>query len=473
MRVALVHPSGSNWIKGKKDVAFVANKMAPIGLLSIAAYLEKNGHEVFVYDCQYSGPASGPAANSLNILALRPDLVGFSVTTSGFHDAYDMCRMIKNENHGIATVFGSVHVSAVGAELLRNFKDIDYLCMGEGELTMSELASGVPPEKISGLVWRRGDEVVDNTPRERISDLDSLPFPAYEMLPGFPAEYNLPLFSFINVPGATMITSRGCPYQCSYCDRSVFRQGYRANSPEYVYEHMKYLRGRFGIRHIHVYDDLFTTNRKRITKICELLVAKPLGININCAVRVGYADDDLLFMLKEAGFLQVSLGIESADESMLERHKAGVTVDEVRDTVRRIQAHGLRAKGLFMMGLPGETEETIRKTSDFVLSLGLDDMNMTKFTPFPGAPLWNTVRDDGEFNEDWRLMNCMNFVFLPKGIRDWKRLDELYNWHVKRFYSDREWRRKFARRLWQHRRSLLHVAKHIPSFMAAKKNFEN
>jgi radical SAM superfamily enzyme YgiQ (UPF0313 family) len=235
---------------------------------------------------------------------------------------------------------------------------------------------------------------------------------------------------------------------------------------------MKYLQTRFGVRHINIYDDLFTTDRARIVELSEKLARHPLGINFNCAVRVGYTDDELLKMLKNADCLMVSLGIESADPHILARHKSGVSLDDVRNTVRRIQAAGLRAKGLFMMGLPGETEESIRRTSDFIISLGLDDMNMSKFTPFPGAPLWSTIREEGAFNEDWRLMNCLNFVFVPKGIASKEKMDLLYNEHVKRFYSDPDWRGKFRRRLWQHRRSLMYLIRHLPSFWSAKRQFE-
>jgi len=314
--------------------------------------------------------------------------------------------------------------------------------------------------------------VFTNQPRPQIADLDSLPFPAYEKLKGFPHDYHLPLFSYVNKPGATMITSRGCMYQCSYCDRSVFKKGFRYNSASYIYEHMKYLRTKFSVRHINIYDDLFTANRARIAELCEKLARYPLGINFNCAVRVGYTDDELLKMLKDAGCLMVSLGIESANPQILARHKSGVSLDEVRAAVKQIHAAGLRAKGLFMMGLPGETEESIRQTSDFIVSLGLDDMNMSKFTPFPGAPLWPTIKEEGDFNEDWRLMNCLNFVFIPNGITSKERLDLLYNKHVKRFYSDPEWRRKFRRRLWQHRKSLAYLIRHLPSFWLAKRRFE-
>jgi anaerobic magnesium-protoporphyrin IX monomethyl ester cyclase len=472
MRVMLIHPAGSNWMPGRKDITATANRMAPLGLLSIAAYLKQGGHEVFVHDCLGPFASEGIEANVKAALRVKPDLVGFSATTSSFLDGCDMASLIKKARPEIKVVFGGVHVSALGASLLEKYENIDYLCLGEGEATLSELASGQEEADIDGLIWRHGDEIVTNAPRQPLPDMDRLPFPDYASLEGFPRGYNLPLFSFIHVPGATMTTSRGCPYQCSYCDRSVFKRSYRFNSAGYIYEHMRYLRNRFGVRHINVYDDLFTLNRPRIAELCNLLTSRPLGVQFNCAVRVGYADDELLSMLKEAGCLMVSVGIESADPAMLERHKAGVTTAEVEDTVARIRASGLRAKGLFMMGLPGETEASIRKTSDFALSLGLDDMNMSKFTPFPGAPIWATLHEEGIFHEDWRLMNCLNFVFIPRGIESKEKLDFLYNTHVKRFYSDRAWRRRFAGRLWQHRWSLFHLLRHLPSFAAARRQFE-
>ncbi|MDR3090290.1 MAG: B12-binding domain-containing radical SAM protein [Desulfobulbaceae bacterium] len=470
MRVVLVHPLGSNWVSGHKDASSLANRMPPIGLLSLAAWLEKEGIETKIIDCL--GPTVAPGGVVQRIVQEEPDLLGFSTTTSAFLDAYQLTESIKKIKPNLKTVFGGVHVSAIGGDLLRQFPEIDFLVMGEGERTLSELASGKNSAEIDGLIFRNGQEIIVNRPREPIADLDSLPLPAYDKLAGFPNHYQLPLFSYINAPGATMITSRGCPYQCSYCDRSVFKRGYRFNSAEYIYEHMAFLRGRFGVRHVNIYDDLFTLHRGRIEALCERLIAKPLAMRFNCAVRVGHADDDLLRLLRRAGCLMVSLGIESGDAALLETHKPGVYVDDVKATVARIQARGLRAKGLFMMGLPGETEESIKKTSDFVISLGLDDMNMAKFTPFHGAPTWKTIGQYGELKEDWRLMNCLNFVFRPWGIQSWERLDQLYNTHVKRFYSDPGWRRRLVKRCWQHRHSFWRLLRHMPGFLGAMRSFE-
>ncbi|NLA40149.1 MAG: radical SAM protein [Smithella sp.] len=471
-RIALVHPRGSNWFPGRRDITDIANRMVPQGMLSIAAWLTRDGYEVFVYDCLGPGAPVGIDRQARDILAFDPQIVGFSATTSSFPDAAGIAQKIKTARPDAVTVCGGVHASALREKLLAAFPPVDYLAAGEGEQTMGELAAGVDPAAIAGLIRREKGVAVANEPRRHIANLDDLPFPAYEKLRGFPKDYHLPLFSYKQTPGATMITSRGCIYQCSYCDRSVFQKGFRYNSAAYIYEHMKYLRDQFGARHVNIYDDLFTANRRRIVELCEKLARFPLGMNFNCAVRVGYTDDDLLRMLKAAGCLMVSLGIESADPDMLTRHKSGVSLDDVRDTVRRIQAAKLRAKGLFMMGLPGETEASIRRTSDFIISLGFDDMNMAKFTPFPGAPLWSTIREEGTFQEDWRLMNCLNFVFVPRGIASKERLDRLYNEHVKRFYSDPAWRKRFRGRIWEHRNSLLYLLRHLPSFWSAKNQFE-
>ncbi len=471
MRIVLVHPAGSNFVPGKKDITPVANRMAPLGLLSIAAFLGQSGHDVSILDCLGPFVATDMESNIQTILDKQPDWVGFSTTTSSFPDAHEMARRIKEKKPRIRTVFGGVHVCAWGKQLFNDFDSIDCLCLGEGETPLLELAGGVAPETIPGMACR-DTSINSPNPGKPIADLDTLPFPAYEKLEGFPKQYRLPLFSYKKTPGATMVTSRGCPYQCSYCDRSVFKRSYRYNSAEYVYEHLKYLKDRFGVRHVNIYDDLFTTHRQRIETLCRLLISRPLKMNFNCAVRVGHADDELLNLLKRAGCLQVSVGIESGDPDLLQVHKPGVYLNEVRNTIRSIQEKGLRAKGLFMMGLPGETEASIKKTGDFIMSLGLDDMNMSKFTPFYGAPVWKDITRFGSFDHDWRKMNCLNFVFVPHGIESRQKLDELYNRHVKRFYTDRKWRIRFAKRILEHRKSLAYMLKNLPAFLYAMRNFE-
>jgi radical SAM superfamily enzyme YgiQ (UPF0313 family) len=476
MRVALVHPAGYNFCPGQADLSLFANRMAPIGILSLASWLDKHGHETMLIDCLGPNPPKNAEETARKLLDWNPDMVGFSTTTSAFLDGYDIACLIKDKRPSVKIIFGAVHPSSIGGQLLEHFPGIDYLCVGEGEGTLEDLADGKALGTISNLVWRDGERIVSNERRARINDLDELPFPAWHKLQGFARGYHLPLFSYIQRYGTNLITSRGCPFTCSFCDRTVFEHKYRHNSAEYTWEHMKYLRDTYGVHHINFYDDLFTASRKRVVELCETLIRKPLGMDWNCAIRVGHNDDEELFaLMKRAGALQLSMGMETADPDMMDRHKTGVELEQVRETTRRIQKLGMRTKGLFIFGLPGETPETFRKTSDFIMDLDLDEMNMTKFTPFHGAPMWHEIIAnngvEGDFHEDWRLMNCLNFVYVPKGFSSREQMEDLYNWHIMRFYKSKQYERRFRGRIWQHRWTLWHMIKHVPMLIRAKTHF--
>lgn len=386
MRITLVHPSGFNFIPGQPDFSVLANRMAPLGILSLAAWLEQHGHPTAVYDCLGPLAPASLEGQTAQILATEPDLVGFSATTSGFMDAVDLAAQLKAVRPELRVVVGNVHASSVGAPLLESFPEFDALCLGEGEGPLLDLVEGKALAGIPNLVWRDGARIVTNPRRPRLQNLDDLPFPAYEKLAAFPERYHLPLCSYVKRHGATMITSRGCPYTCSFCDRTVFEHQYKFNSPAYIYAHMKHLRDRFGVHHINFYDDLFTAHQGRVSELCQRLIDEPLGMDFNCIIRTGHTSDDLLRLLKRAGCIMVSLGVESADPGLMARHKAGVTLEAVRDTVEKVHAAGLRAKGLFIFGLPGETAETFQRTSDFILSLDLDDMNLPSSAPSTGRP---------------------------------------------------------------------------------------
>lgn len=471
MKILLIHPHGSNWVAGLEDRTAVAVRTAPVGLLSIAAWLLRDGHEVRVLDL-----AGTPADEALQrcselLTDFAPDCVGFSAVTSNFLNAYRLAEGVKQQAPRTLVVFGGVHVSALRGKVMADYPAIDLAVTGEGELAMAQIASGADHASIQGLIYREGDRVLDNGIRTELIPLDELPLPAYHLLEGFPHLYEGALFNYPKGPTATLISSRGCPYVCSYCDRSVFRSSFRYLSAPRLYEHMALLRREYGIRHVFFYDDLFTFNRQRIEELCGLLLAKPLGMTFNCAVRVGHIDDDLLRLLKKAGCWMVSLGVESGAPEILARHKSNISFAEMRETVLRIRRAGLRAKGLFMMGLPGETEETIRTTAAFINALELDDMNMTKFTPFPGSPLYATIAEEGEFDEQWDLMNCMNFVFVPKGITSKERLEELYNRFIREFYTGRNWVRKFPGLMLKSPDSVRRIIRNLPAFLRIRRDF--
>ncbi len=425
-KILLVHPLGYNAAAAKNDISRAANIMPPLGLASLAAYLEREQLSVDIIDC-YARPDSDREI-TLYLQEQRPAWIGFSCTTSSFLDAVRLAEQAKAVLPDIRTVFGGAHVSALKGQLLSDYPAVDIAVIGEGEETLRELMVSGFGERamLFGLVCRDAEGVPQfKGYRSPGLELDSLPFPAYEKLAGYPEAYSLPIFNYPKAPSTSCISSRGCPYACSYCDRSVFQRTFRYNSADYLYRHLAYLKQRFGIRHINFYDDQFTFKRQRVEEFCRLMIEKPLGMTFNCAVRAEHVDLELLELMKAAGCWMVSLGIETGDEELLAQHRQNADLDMLAQKIRLIKQAGIRTKGLLMMGLPGETETSIQRSMDYVFSLPIDDFNLSKFTPFPGSPIYETIHELGEFDEDWAKMDCMQFQFVPQGMTR-ERLEELF-----------------------------------------------
>lgn len=466
MKVLFLHPYGSNFIKGVNDITSIFNLMPPLGILSIAAWLEKHGIGVEIIDGYAMRETHAMMVDK--IIASGCSAVGFSCTTSSFPETNRIAALLKEKAPEIITVLGGAHACTIGAPLLDSYPALDYLVIGEGENTMLELARAGfrNVHDIPGVAYRGSDsKSVLSAPRELINDLDSLPFPAYHLLPHFPRLYKLPLFSYPKAPNTSIISSRGCPYACSYCDRSVFSRGFRFNSPEYILEHVAMLNRNYGIRHVSFYDDLFTFDRKRVAEFCAIKERKGLKTTYNCIARLEHVDSDLLSLLKQSGCWQVNFGIESGDPEVLKKHRKFFGLDEVGRKLQMVHDAGMRVKGLFMVGLPGEDEAAIRRTIDYALSLPLDEINVTKFTPFPGAPVYGTIREFGEFDENWELMNCLNTVFVPNGMTR-TQIDGLYDEFIRRFYHRSHIELGYAKMLWKSPHSVLTFLRNLPQILA-------
>jgi radical SAM superfamily enzyme YgiQ (UPF0313 family) len=465
-RILLVHPLGYQVKAAEGDISRIANIMPPLGLASIAAFLEQRKISVSLIDC-YAHPADSERLIRETLLAERPAFIGLSCTTASFLDGVRLAELARSVFPEIRTVFGGAHVSALRERVLRDFPVVDFVVVGEGELTLAELieAGSNGAASVPGLVCRDTDgEPIFTGFREQGLDLDSLPFPAYEKLAGYPEAYQLPIFNYPKAPNTSCISSRGCPYACSYCDRSVFRRTFRYNSADYLYRHLCYLKERFGIRHVNFYDDQFTFNRERIEEFCWLMIEKPLGMTFNCAVRAEHIDEELLHRMKAAGCWMASLGIETGDEELLAQHRQNADLHMLADKIRMIKKTGIRTKGLLMMGLPGENEESIRKSMEYVFSLPIDDFNLAKFTPFPGSPIYENIHQLGTFDEDWEKMDCMQFQFVPHGMTR-ERLEELFQ----KFYRSHFQRPKvllgYVAMLWRSPDSWLRFASNLGSFL--------
>jgi anaerobic magnesium-protoporphyrin IX monomethyl ester cyclase len=464
MRVLLFYPRGYDNTNAQAPIASLAVNLPSIGLAGLAAVLRAGGHEIRLIDAGLHRRVTNEAW-ARRIVAWQPDLVGFSAITSHFCDAYDVCRRVKEIRAAIPTVFGGAHVSWGQASILENFPAIDYLIAGEGEQALAALADRTRCDQIEGLYFRDGATIRHGPPRTTLCTMDELPFPAYDLIEGFPRRYNMALFSYPRYPGATVISSRGCIYQCDYCDRSVFNRSFRWNSPEYTAELVGRLAADFGIRHVMFYDDLFTLNRGRVARLCSLLAGARRRVSFNCIVRIGHIDDELIALLKSAGCWMVHVGIESGDQAILDRHKQGLSLADIRRDVQKLHQARLWIKGLFMMGFPGETESSIAATIDFACSLPLKDANVTAFTPYPGAPISAEIAALGTLDDDWSKMDCVNFVFVPHSIGSRAILDKYYAAFIRRFYNRPFMRAAYRRMVVQSPHSYWRLLKSAPAFL--------
>jgi anaerobic magnesium-protoporphyrin IX monomethyl ester cyclase len=446
-RVLLIHPLGYDARMANKDISRVANLMPPLGLASIAAYLEQHGLIADIIDC-FANPYSDRVIDEY-VSRYRPGFVGATCTTAGFLDAARIFRRVKETSPDTYCIAGGPHVSALRERIIKDFPEVDYVVVGEGESTLRRLmeADG-RAEDIAGLVFRDHGQVVFSGFQKNLLDLDTLPFPAYHKINGFPRRYQLPIFNYPRTPNTSCISSRGCPYQCSYCDRSVFQRSFRYNSADYLYRHLQFLKEQFGVRHINFYDDQFTFNRNRVEMFCRRMIDEPLGMTFNCAVRAEHVDKELIALMKKAGCWMISLGIETGDPALLAQHRQNSDLDMIARTIHRIHSAGIRVKGLFMIGLPGETEQTFHRTMNYIFSLPIDDLNIAKFTPFPGSPLYEKINSLGSFHEDWEKMDCMNTVFVPNGMTA-EGIERLLLEFHKRYYMRPKTLWNFVTMLWK------------------------
>ncbi|MBU8911980.1 MAG: B12-binding domain-containing radical SAM protein [Desulfobacterales bacterium] len=468
-KILLIHPLGYNLANAGTDISRKANIMPPLGLAGIAAYLDRLQIKSHIIDC-YAEPKS----DALIIKYMeneKPDFIGFSCTTSSFLDGIRIAEYVKKIVPETRIVFGGVHVSSLKEKILQSYHVIDYVVVGEGEHTLHQLlrTNETDLEKIKNIVFRKKNGgIVFTGYRKKLIDLDTLPFPAYEKLPGYPSSYKLPIFNYPKVPSASCISSRGCPYSCSYCDRSVFQKSFRYNSAQYLYNHLKYLKDNFNIRHINFYDDQFTFNRPRVEAFARLMIENPLKMTFNCAARAEHLDFELLKLMKAAGCWMISLGIETGDEKLLAQHRQNPDLKMMRDKIHLIKKTGIRVKGLLMMGLPGESEESIKKSKAYVFALPIDDFNLAKFTPFPGSPIYRKIKEQGErigtFNEDWEKMDCMQFLFVPKGLTK-ERMEVLFIDFYKSHFKRAKVLIGYVSMIWQSPDSWIRFIKDITGFL--------
>lgn len=310
-------------------LAAAGSVMPPLGLCSLAAACRSNGVGVSIVDAACG--AMSHEATLEAICAANPAYVGITAMTCGIDSAARIASAVKKKNPGIQTLIGGPHVTALPLETMKLFHDFDIGFIGEAEETIVDYLkatnTGDSLENVKGIVFRRNETVVQSGARPFIEDLNSMPFPAWDLLPGFPDKYVPAAIRCKQLPASHLVTSRGCPMKCTFCDRSVFGNRYRLFSVDYVFSMIQILHDKFGVRDILFEDDSFTLNKRRVTELCERIVNARLGISWSCLGRVDSIDQTLLKTMKRAGCWQIGFGIESGNAGILDTVHKSINLD--------------------------------------------------------------------------------------------------------------------------------------------------
>lgn len=400
----------------KTSIKGIAPSTPPLSLACIGGSLLEKKHSVKIFD--FNQHEKGEKHFTECLKKSDPDFLCITFVTPLIKEADRISQLAKKIKPDITVVGGGPHCSSFPESSLAE-TSLDISVMGEGDFTITEIVQGNPLSEIRGIAYKKKNEIFVNPRRELIKNLDVLPFPAYHLYDI--KKYKVPSAIARQNPVAWIETSRGCVYGCIYCNKSCFGRTFRVKSPERVAEEFIRIQ-RAGFKEIHIADDCFTTDIARAKKICDLLVEKSVEIGWSpiTGLRVDRVDEDLLKKIKKAGCYRVYFGIESGNQQILDTIKKGITLKQVRQAVAWAKKAGLEVAGYFMIGLPGETEETMQETIDFAKSLNLDLAKIAITIPLPATEMFeNLEKQDLIKTYQW---DKFKFYSTPSSIYDHENL---------------------------------------------------
>lgn len=367
-----------------------------LGLCYIASVLRKNDFEVRILDSIVLRLSIKDILKEID--GYHPNMIGISSTTASYHKAKALAEASKGSFPDINIVIGGPHLSGSPQEVMKN-RCFNFGIINEGEETILDLCKKLINgdnnfREIKGLTFRNNnDEIVVTKEREPIKDIDGIPYPARDLLPPLKT-YRASALYYKRLPIAQIFTSRGCPYQCIFCD-TPFGKVVRFHSAEYVVSEIEMLLKDFGVKEILVNDDTFTVNKMRVLDICRLIRKKKLKFIWSCNIRVNAVDKEILLEMKSAGCWLVMPGVESGNQDILGILRKGLTLEQAQNACNWAKEAGLAVKPSFICGNPGDTEGTIEETIRFAKSLKTHYPSYTFMTPFPGTDMWHLAEKYG------------------------------------------------------------------------------
>ncbi len=389
----------------------VKSTSPPLGLLYVAAYAEERGYTVHVMDVN---------AEQLHfedierfVADQQPPWVGMTAVTAQIINTHRVAGIIKRVSPASKVVVGGVHATAMPDEVLRE-ANVDYVVRGEGEIPFFELISGKAPAEIGGLSFRGSNPlqpIVHNPMAEPITDLDSLPTPAYHLI-RFDL-YKPAVGAYRRLPSINMTMTRGCPGKCTFCNSA--ETALRTRSARHVVDEIEKLQDRYGIREVSFYDDTLTIFKPQVAEMCDLIIERGIDLTWSCFARTDCVSPPLLGKMRAAGCHQILFGIESADAEILRNIRKPIDIEQTRKAVRMVQDAGIAVRAAFMFGNPGETVESMRRTIDFAIDLDPDIAIFNITTPYPGTQMFDWALRKGYLRTlNWNDYDLANSVLeLP------------------------------------------------------------
>lgn len=383
----------------------------PLGLGYLASSLRQQGYKVKILDFVKQNASLSYTVNT--IIKENPRFVGLTILTFNYNKAKELIKFVKQKNPGIKIIVGGVHISAL-PEFSTQDLEADFAIIGEAEEALSGLLkscdSGLKNfERIKGLVYKENGAIKINPGCNIINDLDTLPFPAWDLI--VPQSYlDSPGYFFPKGFSAPIVTSRGCPHHCSFCASRVahgIRIRYR--SPENVVDEMEMLINDFGIQDFDFCDDSFTENKTLATAVCKEIIRRRLNINWKTPVgiRLDNIDEEILTIMKESGCYEIGFGIESYNEEVLRLNKKPLDKSRILERINLVKKFNIKTMAFFMLGLPGDTKRSISQTINFAKDSLFDLVHFSCAVPFPGTKMFERLYTKDSFYK----INWDRFIF--------------------------------------------------------------
>jgi radical SAM superfamily enzyme YgiQ (UPF0313 family) len=387
-KIAFVNPY-PYYAKGTNE----ATLYPPLGLAYLCSVLEKYNIECRIIE----GAAYRltPAEIYRQIREFKPDAVGITSNIITARAAIELGIGIKKRFPHQPLLFGGPYATAEDEHILKQTR-ADVVVRGEGEATIVDFVRNIREiSSVKGITYRKGNHIIRNPQRELIEDLDSIPFPAYHLLPDFRYYRSRSR----REPIGFLLSSRGCPYGCIYCNKNIFGKRFRMRSASNVLTEIELLVGRYKVKQIDILDDNFTLNVAQAEKIFSEVIKRKIGVlfNFQNGIRADRLTPRLVRTMKQAGVYKTGIGIESGDPEIQKIIKKSLSLVKVKRAVKMLRREGIIVVGFFMIGIPGENRTSIEKTIRFAVEVNPHMANFSIVVPLPQTELFEIVRKGGKF----------------------------------------------------------------------------